>query len=311
MKVIGVLCGEEQTFPNTLIEHINGLEQTGVRAEYVKLGAVKAAEDLHYDVIVDRISHDILHYRSVLQNAVLAGTRVVNNPFLAVDDHKFFSYALADRIGVPVPRTVILPSRQHPAGTSASSMRNLIYPLDWRETFDYVGFPAFLKPDMGMGWKNVHRVEDEDAFFHAYNTTGTMAMLLQEAIEFSEYYRCYVIGRKDVHIMPYEPRNPHERRYDAAFAPTPEMARRMTDHAVALMDALAYDCNSIEYAVRDGVPYAIDFLNGAPDAELASVTRPNFDWFVEHMASYLVDLAARGRDESPDYSWSRFLKGGP
>lgn len=308
MKIIGVLFGEEQTFPPALVEYVNGLDLPNVRAEYVKVGVVEMAEASHYDVVLDRISHDIPFYRSVLQNMMLGGTRVVNNPFWTIDDDKFFSHALAKRMGVPTPKTVIFPTKRHPPGTSATSMRNLTYPVDWDAAFGYVGFPAYVKPDVGMGWQDVHRVEDAREFFEVYDQTGSTAMLLQEAIEFSEYYRCYVVGARDVHVMPYEPRNPHERRYAASFAPSPELDRRMRRHSLDLMSSMGYDCNSIEFAVRDGVPYAIDYLNGAPDAELASVGELNFRWVVKALGDFLVDQARAGRIEPREYSWSRFMQ---
>jgi hypothetical protein len=188
-------------------------------------------------------------------------------------------------------------------------MRNLIYPIDWRAAFDYVGFPAYLKPNVGMGGKHVHRIEDEREFFEIYEQTGSMAMLLQEAIEFSEYYRCYVIGQRYVRIMPYEPRNPHERRYEVEYAPSPKVGERLNSYCLAIVNSLGYECNSVEFAVREGVPYAIDYLNGAPDAELASVRAGNFRWFIEHMATYLMELAMLGRAVSSENRWARFMTG--
>jgi hypothetical protein len=309
MKLIGVLFGEEQTFPAALVEHINACGGGEIRAESVQVGAVKMAEWSRYDVILDRISHDIPFFRSVVQNAMLSGTRVVNNPLRTIDGDKFFSYALAQRMAIPVPRTIVFPTKTHPPGTSSASMRNLVYPIDWRAAFDYVGFPAYLKPNVGMGGKHVNRVENEREFFEIYEQTGSMAMVLQEAIEFSEYYRCYVIGQRYVRIMPYEPRNPHERQYEAEYAPSPELSEHLNSYCLAIVNSLGYECNSIEFAVREGVPYAIDYLNGAPDAELASVRAGNFRWFTEHMAAYLMELAMLGRAVSTDNCWSRFKAG--
>src|SRR5665213_3804893 len=114
MKLIGVLFGEEQTFPPALVEHINACGGGEIRAESVQVGAVKMAEWSRYDVILDRISQDVPFFHSVLRNAMLSGTRVVNNPFWTIDDDKFFSYALARRMAIPVPRTVVFPTKTHP-----------------------------------------------------------------------------------------------------------------------------------------------------------------------------------------------------
>ncbi len=87
-----------------------------------------------YSVIVDRISHDVPFYRSYLKNAVLTGTDVINNPFWWSADDKFFNYALAARLGVAVPKTVIVPHKEMPRDTNDISFRNQQYPLRlaWR-----------------------------------------------------------------------------------------------------------------------------------------------------------------------------------
>ena len=128
MKKIGVLFGMENTFPGALVERINSYEIDGIRAEFCKLGGVKMAEPCGYAVIVDRISHDMPFYRSYLKNAALTGTQVINNPFWWSADDKFFNYALAAKLGVAVPKTVLLPHKLFPPQINAQSLRNLQFP---------------------------------------------------------------------------------------------------------------------------------------------------------------------------------------
>ncbi|MBS1835261.1 MAG: hypothetical protein JST65_21250, partial [Acidobacteria bacterium] len=123
MKKIGILYGMENTFPPALVDKINSLKVPGVVAEHIKIGGVKMAEPSGYAVIIDRISHDIPFYRAYLKNAVLSGTFVINNPFWWGADDKFFNYALASQLGVAIPRTVVLPHKSYPPGTTAQSMR--------------------------------------------------------------------------------------------------------------------------------------------------------------------------------------------
>lgn len=307
MKVIGLLFGMEQSFPPAVVERINSMHLQDVRAEFVKVGGIRMDALLGYDVILDRISHDIPFYRSMLKVAALSGTVVVNNPFWWSADDKFFNYALMQRIGVPVPRTVLLPHKEHPPGTTSESMRNLIYPLNWDEIFEYVGFPAFLKPHAGGGWKHVYKVHSPEEFFAAYDQTGTLCMVLQSAVEFTEYYRCYCIGQRWVRVMPYEPRNPHHLRYVAPWQPSLERLAQLEDLTVKICSALGYDFNTVEFAIADGVPYAIDFLNPAPDAERSSVGEENFEWVVQTTAQFLIELAQAGRRIPSEYTWSEFL----
>ena len=205
MKRVGILFGMENTFPGALVAKINEMN-TGVIAENVQVGVTVMADPTKYDLIVDRISQDVPYYRSYLKNAVLGGAIVVNNPFWWSADDKFFNYALMSKLGVAIPRTVLVPSHQHPPSTTSQSFRNMVFPIDWKAVFDYVGFPAFLKPHSGGGWKNVYKIHNESDFFHFYHQTGDLVMTLQENIDFQEYFRCYCIGQEKVHVMRYLPR---------------------------------------------------------------------------------------------------------
>ena len=309
MKKIGVLFGMENTFPAALVERINGMGVADVSAEFVNTGAAWMAEPCGYDVVIDRISHDIPFYRAWLKNAVLTGTRVINNPFWWSADDKFFNYALAQKLGVAVPPTVALPHKEHPTGTTDRSMRNLHYPLDWAGIFKYIGFPAFLKPFDGGGWRDVHKVDSPEEFFKAYDQTRDLCMTLQRGVNFKEYFRCYVVGQEKVHIMPYDPRQPfHERYVKNPPAYDQALLDRVERDCLTLCRALGYDLNTVEFAVEDGIPYAIDFMNPAPDADLHSVGPVNFEWVVNAVAELAVKKAVAPA-AAPDYRWAAFLKG--
>ncbi|MGA3134063.1 MAG: hypothetical protein ABSD59_25170 [Terracidiphilus sp.] len=299
MKKIGILFGVENSFPSALVERINARNPAGIRAEFVLTGALELSQVAHYAVIIDRISHDVPFYRAFLKHAVLNGTIVINNPFWASADDKFFNYTLARRLGVAVPTTVLLPHKKLPNETSPQSMRNLEFPLDWDATFAAIGGHGFLKPVDGKGWRDVYEVRGRDEFFRAFDQTRDLCMVFQKAIEFTEYFRCYVVGQKKVRIMPYDPRRPHEERYlkDAARPRTLHarlLWRRMEEDAIKLCRALGYDLNTVEFAVKEGTPYAIDFMNPVPDADVHSVGEVNFVWIVDRVAEFAI---ARARSE--------------
>jgi hypothetical protein len=310
MKKIGILFGQERSFPMAFIERINSKGIKDVMAEPVRIDKVMQGEPSGYAVIVDRISQDVPFYRAFLKNAALCGTAVINNPFWWSADEKFFNNCLATKIGVPVPKTVILPSRSLPPDTTDQSFANLAYPLDWDGIFKYVGFPAYMKPFAGGGWKNVYKLRSLDEFFEKHSETGELVMMLQEEIVFEEYYRCYCVGRKYVRIMPYEPRNPHHLRYVADFAPSQERLKQMEDIVLRINQYLGYDLNTVELAVRDGVPYAIDFCNPAPDAEIKSVGEENFEWVVETMANYAIERAMELNPGVDNLTWGEYVRNG-
>lgn len=308
MKKIGILFGQERSFPMAFVERINSKNIPGITAEPVRIEKVVQGDPSGYAVIVDRISQDVPFYRAFLKNAALCGTAVINNPFWWSADEKFFNNCLATKIGVPVPKTVILPSREHPADTSDQSFSNLAFPLDWEDIFKYIGFPAYMKPFAGGGWKHVYKLRSTEEFFQKHSETGQLVMLLQEEIVFDEYYRCYCIGGKYVRIMPYEPRNPHHLRYAANFAPSSDRLQLMEQIVLRINHYLGYDFNTVELAIRDGIPYAIDFCNPAPDAEKASVGEDNFNWVVETAATYAIERAMEHKEGMDNLTWGEYIK---
>jgi len=308
MKKIGILFGKERSFPMAFIERVNSKQVENVVAEPVLIDKVIQGKADDYAVIVDRISQDVPFYRSYLKNAAICGTAVINNPFWWSADEKFFNNCLAVNIGVPVPKTVILPSHELPPDTSNESFSNLAWPLDWKAIFDYVGFPAYMKPFAGGGWKNVYKLRSHEDFFRLHRETGQLVMLLQEEIVYEEYYRCYCIGGKYVHIMPYEPRNPFHLRYINDYAPAPDRLKQLEEIVIRLNQYLGYDFNSVELAIRDGVPYAIDFCNPAPDADRLSVGDYNFEWVVETAATYAIERALTHETGKDNLTWGEYIR---
>ncbi|MCU7550369.1 hypothetical protein OCK74_14705 [Chitinophagaceae bacterium LB-8] len=308
MKKIGILFGRERSFPMALIERINGRGIENVSAEPVRIDKVVQGEKTRYAVIVDRISQDVPFYRSYLKNAALTGTAVINNPFWWSADEKFFNNCLMTRIGIPVPKSVILPSYELPYETTHDSFSNLTYPLDWHSIFNYVGFPAYLKPVAGGNWQDVHRLKDADDFYSKHTKTGQLVMMLQEAIEYQEYYRCYCIGNKYVHIMPFEPHNKPGEQYSVDYTPSIERTKQIEEIVLQLNTHLGYDFNSVELAVRNGVPYAIDFYNPAANTSYESIGEANFEWVVENLTNYIIERALSHKEGEMNLTWGKFIQ---
>jgi len=301
-----LLCGREYAFPPAFLDRVNTLGRDhGITAEFVKLTGTKMGEPSGYRVIVDRISHEVEYYRAYLKHAVLTGTYVINNPFWWTADDKFFNYAVAQRVGVAVPKTVVLPQKSYPSDVdlTSESLHNLGYPIDWDGLLDYVGRPAILKPYSGGGWKHVYKVHDREELIAAYDGTGPYCMTLQQFIHFDQYVRCFTFGKSDIIPVRYDP---HERRYLVEHSYlTPELGARIVTDAQTLNAALGYEMNTIEFAVENGVPYAIDFLNPAPDFERDRITPHYFTIVVEKMARLVIDRALTGK---PSQSWPRWAE---
>jgi hypothetical protein len=300
-KTVGLLVGREWSFPPAFIEEV-AKRDAGVTVEYAKIGATSMDQTLAYDVLIDRISHEVPYYRSFLKKAVLDGVTVVNNPFMWSADDKFFGATLATKLGVASPKTVALPNKSYVPGIVPSeSLRNLEFPLDWEGIARHVGMPCILKDAHGGGWKEVHVCHSLDELLHNYDKSGLLTMVVQEFIQWEQFVRCLCLGQEAILPMPWDPR---ERRYlvQPGYL-SPELEARIVQDARTLVQALGYDMNSIEFAVRDGVPYAIDFMNPAPDMDINSLTPTYFEWTVKGMADMAIKLAKKPRRQSRALKW--------
>jgi hypothetical protein len=289
MIKVGLLTGREWSFPPAFIAEV-AKRDAGVEVEYVKLGGTSMDEPVPYAVIFDRISHEVPYYRTYLKHAVLQGCTVVNNPFMWSADDKLFDASLATQLGVASPKTIALPNREYVAGINhQESLKNLKYPLDWKAIADFIGMPCILKDAHGGGWKEVYVCRSLDELIHNYDTSGLLTMIVQEFIEWDQFIRCLALGQRDVLPMKYDPK---ERRYLVEHEHlSPQLGKRIVGDSLTLMRALGYDMCSLEFAVRDGIPYAIDFMNPAPDMDLNSLTPHYFDWAVNGMADLAIRLA--------------------
>ncbi|HEY1925421.1 MAG TPA: hypothetical protein VGG58_09215 [Candidatus Acidoferrum sp.] len=313
IKKVGLLCGREYSFPPAFIAKVNQLGKgVGVAAEFVKLGGTKMNEPAEYSVIVDRISHEIEYYRGYLKHAVLQGTYVINNPFWWTADDKFFNYSIAAKLGIAIPKTVLLPQKGYSQDVdiTAESLHNLKYPVDWDGLLDYVGRPAILKPFSGGGWKHVYKVNNKEELFAAYDQTSPYCMTLQEFIDFTGYVRCFTFGKTDILPVRYDPK---ERRYLVEHDYlSKDLGARIVDDARTINQALGYEMNTIEFAIKDNVPYAIDFLNPAPDFERDRITEFYFEHVVEQMAHLVIDRALNGDTANTWPRWEEMIgKGAP
>lgn len=300
-KKVGLLVGREWSFPPAFIEEVNSREDD-VLAEYVKLGGTEMDEPCPYAVIIDRISHEVPYYRSYLKNAVLQGTKIVNNPFMWTADDKFFEASLATKLGVASPKTLVLPNKEYVPGiVHPDSLRNLDL-VDWDAVLDYIGLPCVLKDAHGGGWKEVYICQSKQELLDSYDQSGLLTMVVQEFIHWDHYVRCMCLGQKEVLPMKYDP---GERKYFVEHDHlSPELGDRVVSDSLKLVKALGYDMNTVEWAVHDGVPYAIDFMNPAPDMDVYSLTPHYFEWVVKAMANMAIEMALDPRPQLRVTRWS-------
>ena len=306
MLKIGLMVGREWSFPPALIEEV-AKRNAGVEVEFVTLGGTSMEEPVPYAVLIDRISHEVPYYRTYLKHAVLQGVTVVNNPFMWSADDKLFDASLATKLGIASPKTIALPNKEYIPGIKHDeSLRNLQYPLDWKAIVAHIGMPCILKDAHGGGWRDVYVCRSMDELIQNYNDSGLLTMIVQEFIEWDQFIRCMALGQRDVLCMKYDPKN-------RCYVPeqdhlSPELEARIKKDSLTLMRALGYDMCSLEFAVRDGIPYAIDFMNPAPDMDINSLTPHYFEWVLEGMADLVIRLAKENTAKR-DLAKGEFLLG--
>jgi hypothetical protein len=289
MKKVGILAGRERSFPNALIERV-AARNAGVEAEWIKLGGTSLDSHNPYSVIVDRISHEVPYYATYLRQAQQQGVYVINNPFIRSAEDKFTANDMALKLGVRVPKTIVLPNKEHIADISPESLSNLHYPLDWGWITGFIGFPAVLKPADGGGWKAVSIVQNTAEMLAAYDRSGQLTMIVQEFIHWDRYVRCLCIGRSKVLTMAWDPNKPHNERYlNIPDYLSPELGTLIMKQSLTLCQGLGYDMNTVEFAIRDEVPYAIDFTNAAPDMDISSLGPWHFNWTVNAMTDLVIE----------------------
>src|SRR5262249_16367402 len=210
-------------------------------------------------------------------------------------------------LGLASPKTLALPNKSYTPGiVPDESLRNLQYPLDWRAIVEFIGLPCILKDAHGGGWKEVYVCHSVEELIHHYDSSGLLTMVVQQFIRWDQFVRCLCIGQEEILPMKYHPREraslvEHEHL-------SPELGARVVKDARSLVRALGYDMNSIEFAIRDGVPYAIDFMNPAPDMDINSLTPHYFEWVVRAMADMAIRLAKNPRPQVAELRWNAFLQ---
>lgn len=295
-KKIGLLIGREWSWPSAFITEVNK-RQAGVTAEFVKLGGTFLDREVDYQVIIDRMSHEIPYYRVFLKFAALHGTYIINNPFTWAADDKFFGAALARRLGLKTPRTVALPNKRVETQVVPESFRNLEYPMNWQGIIDYLGVPAILKDAHTGGRRISHRVFDVDDLIQKYDESDTLTMLVQQIIESDEHVHCFVIGQEYCRAIRY---SVQDGVYLADDGPLSEdLRQKMEKDALRVSRAYGYDMNMVECVVKGDETYVINPTNPAPDMDINLLKPNHFSWCVSKMADFAIRMAL---EPKPQYA---------
>ncbi len=287
---VGIIRGEEDLFPEKLLAAINEksrAEKLNIFADYLMIGGTLTNQACDYVVILDRVSHKLPFLRTILKNSALSGTHIINNPFNDGFYNPFFCLSLASNLGIKIPKTMLLPSRMHPEGTSSKTMRNIIFPLDWQSYFKSVGFPCWLKPALNKTYSENVFVSDNQEFFKVYDSSGNVAFMVQEHLETQDFYHAYYVAGSDVQIVQKSVLTAQSNKKNLS-AKHRELMSKATKK---LCQALGFEINKVDFAVKNDDLYVIDALNPVPIVEDAFSNEESFQQFVQMVAHLLISKA--------------------
>jgi hypothetical protein len=221
---------------------------------------------------------------------------------------KHTSYAAAMRLGLPVPKTMLLPPKEYEHQADLEmTLSSYARMFDLAAIGDEVGYPAFLKPYDGGAWRGVSRVDDEADLRAAYDASGRQIMHLQEAIEpYDLFLRCLAVGPQ-VNIMNYDPAAPIHDRYKVDFDfISSEDQSLLEDMTLTINSFFGWDFNSCEALRREGVYHPIDFANANPDSQVTSL-HYHIPWLVKAKIRWSLYAAATKRRMRHHPDWVPFF----
>jgi len=301
-RIIGLLIGREWTWPSAFMAEIND-NYNNVTAELVSIGPSFAESSVKYDLIIDRMSHVIPYYRTYLKFAALHGCKIINNPFMAAADDKFFGISLGKGLGIKTPKTVALPNKRVETENTPEYFRNLIYPMDWHGIIDYVGVPAILKDVLTGGRRVAQRVNNVDELIRWYDESDTLTVILQEIIESDNHLHMFVVGRDKVLAAQYS--LTLGKYLDDSPAIDPELFDQIIQSSIDVTEAYGYDINMVEFVIKDEQAILINPTNPAPDMDILSIDQ--FNWCVHEISRFAISALEMERSEDRQSLWRKLI----
>jgi len=266
------------------------------------------AEPRRYDLVIDRLTHWYNTRREWIKKAVMMDdVYVFNNPWSVQSMEKSTTYAVMMRLGFPIPRTWLVPPHSYePTDDLEITLQRYARHFDLGAIGTELGYPMFMKPYDGGGWRAVSRLEDESALREAYDQSGKLVMLLQEAIEpFDRFVRCIGLGPQ-THVVRYDPKAPLHDRYTMDQGFLSEEDREVIAGTTLVINALfRWDFNSCELLHREGVWHPIDFANPCPDSQVTSL-HYHFPWLIQANLRWAIFAAATRRRLRP-LDWTHWF----
>jgi hypothetical protein len=303
--LIGLLLGTEEDWSGAfeallgatspVVEH--GGERHAFTTERVTIEPFDLRMRPRHSLVIDRLAHWYYVPREWIKKvALMDGVYLLNNPFTFQSMEKHSAYCAMMRLGLKVPETWLIPSKQPPADERfAYTAARYNQPFDLGPIAQHIGYPLYMKPFDGGAWVGVSRIRDERELHERYDQSGRRLMHLQAAVDgFDVFSRSLSIGAETM-VMRFDPDRPLHDRYqvqheflDAATG------REVVTLGLTVNAFFGWEFNSCETLIRGGEVFPIDYANACPDISLISL-HYYFPWAIAALVRWCVYCCATGR----------------
>ncbi len=281
MKV-GILESKNDAFINDVLPNLSGAE---IEFLYFRQQAAPISGD--YKVIVDRASFCHTFLKETMKNLALSGTYIINNPFSATATNKLIDIRVGSSLGISVPKTFVLPGAKLDEETE-----DWIGEPTWEQIVDEVGLPCILKPFDGYAWTNVYTTNSlEELKQTYYSMSSSQVMLVQKLIRYTDYYRTFCIGKKDILFVKWIPKPFSMGQYlESDLKPLENMKDMLTRLTIDLNTCLDLDVNAVEWCIdEEGHPWLIDAFNEVPEIKREAMPETYYNWIVQKFVECIED----------------------
>ncbi len=317
-RLIGLSLGADLCWPLCYEEILRRLkleipwqgDKVNFEVERLTIEPFDLQQPCRYDLVLDRLTHWYNTSREWIKKAViLDDLYVLNNPWSLQSMEKQTTYCAMMRLGLPVPRTFMVPPREYePHADLETTLGRYAKLFDLAAMGEKMGYPLFIKPYDGGAWVGVNRIENSAELERAYAESGKMVMHLQESVEgWDLFVRCLGVGPQ-LNVIRYDPGAPLHDRYKVDFhfvdAEEHQLLRDMT---LTINTFFGWDFNSCEALRKDGVFHPIDFANACPDSQVTSL-HFHFPWLVKAQLRWSIFCATTRRKMRQCLDWEPYYE---
>ncbi len=314
--LIGLLLGAEEDWPRafeSILRRVGPLSVDGsthtVSSERLTIEPFDLTDPVRTDLVIDRLAYWYYHPREWLKKAALVnGTYLLNSPFTFQAMEKHSAYCAMLRLGLKVPDTILVPYK-NPVDNIRWVYTSEKYnrPFDLDAIADGLGYPLYMKPFDGGGWRGVSRVNDRGDLHRAYDESGEMLMHLQATVDYDHFARALSIGPETM-VMDFRPEQPMHQRYAVTHDFLSESAGRQAAQVSRIVNAFfRWEFNSAEMLVQGDDVYPIDYANACPDVAVTSL-HYYFPWALTALVRWSVFCVVTGRRSNIDLETVRYFE---